>query len=634
MAKIKPEDIERIYSISEPSLSPDGKLVAISLKKPNIKEDVYDTDVWVVDVESSKARKFTSGRRDYNPKWSPDGKMILFLSRRGFQKEEKGTSLYIISYEGGEAVELVRRDTRIEKAEWSPDSKKIYFISSVRKKEKSDVRVIRRAYFWFNGEGFTYNIRKHLFSVDVSSGEVRQITRGEFDVKNFSVARDGKIAYTASKFELKPYISDLFVIDRKGNTKKITNSNMEITALCWDESSSSIAILGDDFPRGFASHEVIWISKKMSRPERIDDVDRNKANSLNSDVRSDAHGPNKIIWDSGYIYYLQAEGGSCILCRRKVNSRQEVVLGGERSVEGYDVVGKRICFVSMNSYEPEELFVMDEGKERKLTSFNEGVKNALSFTKPEHFEFKASDGERVEGWVLSQKKEGKVPAILYIHGGPKTSFGNSFVFEFQLYASNGYAVIYTNPRGSDGYTEEFADIRGKYGKRDYMDLMEAVDFALSKFDFLDANRLGVAGGSYGGFMTNWVVGHTDRFKAAVTDRSIASWLSMWGTSDIGPYFTEDQIAADPWDNWAKLVQDSPLLYAKNVKTPVMIIHSLEDYRCWQAEAFQFYTALKQLGKEAELVLFPNENHDLSRSGKPRHRVERLQSYMRWFEKFL
>jgi acylaminoacyl-peptidase len=633
---LKGEDIERINSLSEPSSSPKGKCVAVSVKRPNIKEDSYDSDVWIVNPESLELRRFTSGKRDFNPKWSPDGKKILFLSRRGFKKEERGSSLYVIEYEGGEAFELLRREEGVERAEWSFDSKRIYFISSTRRKEKDeDVKVIRRPYFWFNGEGFTYKRRKHLFSVDLATREIKQITKGEFDVKNFSVARDGKIAYTASKNDLKPYIIDLFVIDRKGRTKKITRSNMEITALSWDESSSNIAVLGDNFPRGFSSHEVIWLSKSMSEPERIDDIDRNKANSLNSDVRSEAHGSNKIMWESGYIYYIQAEGGSSLLYRRKINSEPEVVVGGERSIEGYDVSGGKVFFVSMNSYEPEELFVREEeGKERKLTYFNEEAKEKLKFVKPEHFEFKASDGERVEGWVLSQKKDGKLPTILYIHGGPKTSFGNSFVFEFQFLASNGYAVVYTNPRGSDGYTEEFADIRGKYGKRDYMDLMEALDFALSKFEFLDRKRLGVAGGSYGGFMTNWIVGHTDRFNAAVTDRSIANWLSMWGTSDIGPYFTEDQISADPWSNWAKLVQDSPLLYAKNVRTPVLIIHSLEDYRCYQAEAYQFFMALKHLGKKAELVLFPNENHDLSRVGKPKHRVERLNQYLRWFKTYL
>ena len=206
--------------------------------------------------------------------------------------------------------------------------------------------------------------------------------------------------------------------------------------------------------------------------------------------------------------------------------------------------------------------------------------------------------------------------------------------ELQVYTASGFAVICTNPRGSDGYTEEFADIRGEYGKRDFMDLMEALDHVIEKFSFVDGARVAIAGGSYGGFMTNWAVGHTDRFRAAVTDRSIASWVSFFGTSDIGTYFTEDQMAGDPWADEEKLLALSPLRYAKNVKTPLLVVHSFEDYRCWMVEGLQFYTALKYLGKEAEMVLFPGENHDLSRTGKPKHRVARIKHYLGWFEKHL
>jgi dipeptidyl aminopeptidase/acylaminoacyl peptidase len=206
--------------------------------------------------------------------------------------------------------------------------------------------------------------------------------------------------------------------------------------------------------------------------------------------------------------------------------------------------------------------------------------------------------------------------------------------EFQVFAGAGYAVIYLNPRGSDGYSEEFADIRGEYGARDFADLMEGLDHALKSYPQIDGARLAIAGGSYGGYMTNWAVGHTDRFKAAVTDRSISSWVSFWGTSDIGPYFTDDQVGGDPWSAEEKLLGNSPLRSAPKVNTPLMVVHSMEDYRCWMVEGIQFFTALKRMGKEAELVLFPGENHDLSRVGKPKHRVARLNQYLRWFDTHL
>lgn len=628
---IRPEDLNLIYSFSEPSMSNDSRKVVFSLRKPNIKDDTYDTNIWLM-KESKELMQLTYSNRDYNPIFSEDGKRILFLSRRGFQKEEKGSSIYVISLDGGEAIEIVRRKEPIEKAAWSKDGKKIFFISNVRKTEKDDVILIDKPYFWFNGEGFTYNRRKHLFAADVKTKEVEQLTGGNSNLKDFAVSPDGeKIAYISSQLDLKPYITDIFVVFPNRKIVKLTKSNMEFATVCWFNNENLIA-LGRDFSHGFSSHMVLWKINLSGELEKIDRVEKNKANTLNSDVRSSAHGSHKVVCDSGYIYYLQANGGSVNLYRFK--SSPEEIITGERSIEEYDVKNGVICFVSMNSYEPEELYLFDGSKETKITSFNDEACKKLKFIKPEYFGFNASDKVKIDCWLLAEQKNRKIPCILYIHGGPKTAFGNSFMFELQFFAKNGYAVLYTNPRGSDGYDENFADIRGGYGKRDFLDLMEAVENALSKFNFIDSSKLGVAGGSYGGFMTNWIIGHTNRFKAAVTDRSISNWISMWGTSDIGPYFTEDQIGADPWENWAKLYQDSPLAYVKNVETPLLIIHSLEDYRCWQVEAFQFFTALKMHKKEAKLALFPSENHDLSRAGKPKHRTIRLKLYLDWFNKYL
>ena len=290
----------------------------------------------------------------------------------------------------------------------------------------------------------------------------------------------------------------------------------------------------------------------------------------------------------------------------------------------------------MTSSHPNELYLLENSKQEKLTGFNDGLVERWGLKKPEKIVFKASDGVLVEGWILrSYGGEGKKPTILEIHGGPKTAYGEGFMFEFHLLASNGYNVIYSNPRGSDGYSEEFADIRGRYGERDYLDLMEFVDEIMKRYgDEIDEEKLGVTGGSYGGFMTNWVVGHTNRFKVAVTQRSISNWFISFGATDIGYYFDVDQIGGLPWDIPEKFLNKSPLSYVKNIETPLLIIHSLEDYRCHVAEATSLYTALKLLGRETRLILFPEENHDLSRRGKPKHRVERLKHILEWFNKYL
>ena len=409
---------------------------------------------------------------------------------------------------------------------------------------------------------------------------------------------------------------------------------MELECVAWSPDDAALVLLGDNLPRGFASHAHLWrIAASGGTPERLDAFDRNLSNSLNCDVRMG--GVNaEPKWVGDCIYFVAADGGAVHLYSLDVRSGKTALLvGGERSVEAFQVNGETVVFTAMEGVRPPELYWFD-GAVHALTAFNESARKELDLLSPERFTFRASDGATVEGWILRPRKEGKVPAVLYVHGGPKTAFGYAYLHEFQVFAAKGYAVLYTNPRGSDGYSEAFADIRRHYGERDYQDLMEAVDHVIMANPFVDGSRLAVAGGSYGGFMTNWVVTQTQRFKAAVTDRSISSWWTFWGTSDIGPHFTRDQIGIDPWDDEETTNAKSPLRYARNVTTPLMLVHSFEDYRCWQVEAFQFFTALKYHGKEAELVLFPKENHELSRAGKPKHRIARLKAYLRWFDTHL
>jgi acylaminoacyl-peptidase len=633
---IRPDDFKLYVMLSEPSLAPDGKRLAFSTKRPNMKDDSYDSDLCIVDTTGGELTLFTSGKKDSDPRWSPDGKFILFVSRRDLGKDEKGNALYVIPSGGGEARLLYKAETGVESARWSPDSKEVFFLSGVAKKEKDDVRVIRRIPLWFNGLGFVYNIRKQLFRLDLATGKATRLTRGAFSVNSFAISHDGKkVAYLASTNDLKPYIADVFVMDIPSRrTKKLTHSSMEFSALAWSPDDSQLAIVGDDFPSGFASHLRIWTLDLRSRALALaEKVDRNKANGINSDVRASAHGPGSIIWEADSIYFLQADGGSVHIYKMTPGKNPELVIGGDRSVEGFDVRQGKVAFVSMDSSHLEELYLRD-GRETALTSLNSEVYDEVEVLPSRRVSFKTSDGAAVEGWVMLPTSKAKVPGVLYVHGGPKTSFGNSYMHEFQAFAGAGYAVIYLNPRGSDGYTEKFADIRGKFGTRDFDDLMEGVDHVLKAYPQIDGSRLGICGGSYGGLMTNWAVGHTDRFRAAVADRSIASWTSMWGVSDIGFWSTDEEMGGDLWHAEENYRNKSPLTYAPHVKTPLLIVHSMEDYRCPMVEGIQFFTALKSLGKEAELVLFPGENHDLSRVGKPKHRVIRLNHYIRWFDDHL
>lgn len=634
---VEPEDLTAYAFLSEPSLSPDGALVALSVHRPLMdkEKDEYEGNLWLVPVKGGAPRQLTTSDKDSGPKFSPDGGRIAFTSRRDMGKDDKGNGLYVIPVDGGEARLLLRRKEGIEGPAWSPDGSRILLLSNVGADDE-DVRTIRRYNFWFNDKGYIYNLRKHAFVLDSAGGEAKPLTQGEFDVVKAAWSHDGeRIAYLATTDDLHPYLVDLFILDvATGRATQLTKHNLEIDTFAWSPDDTALALLADDLPRGFASHLHLWrIDASSGALTRLDGLDRNLSNSLNSDVRMG--GVNaEPKWVGDRIVFPVADGGSVHLYALHLPDRKaEVLVGGERSVEAFQVHGSTVVFTAMERTRLPELYALD-GKVRTLTSFNAKAVQDLDLLTPEHMSFPASDGATIEGWILKPRKEGKVPLILYVHGGPKTAFGYSYLHEFQVFAAKGYAVLYVNPRGSDGYTEAFADIRGHYGERDYRDLMEAVDYATNHYPFVDGARLAVAGGSYGGFMTNWVIGQTTRFKAAVTDRSIANWWTFWATSDIGPHFTRDQVGVDPWDDEETTMAKSPIRYIKKVTTPLLIVHSFEDLRCWHVEALQMFTALKHQGKEAEMVLFPKENHDLSRGGKPKHRVARLKAYLRWLDTHL
>ncbi|MCM1992186.1 S9 family peptidase [Oceanirhabdus seepicola] len=273
-------------------------------------------------------------------------------------------------------------------------------------------------------------------------------------------------------------------------------------------------------------------------------------------------------------------------------------------------------------------------EEIQKTHINKWVMEERKISKLERISTESDPGIIVDGWVMKPVdfEEGKkYPAILNIHGGPKSAFGEVFFHEMQYWAGKGYVVFFCNLRGSNVKDNAYSDIRGKYGAVDYKDIMCFTDEVLKKCPYIDEKRLGVTGGSYGGYMTNWIIGHTDRFKAAVSQRSISNWISKFNTTDIGYYWVEDQNKATPWSDVNKLWDHSPVKYADKVKTPTLFIHADEDYRCYFAEGIQMFTALKYHNVESKFCIFKGENHELSRSGKPINRIGRLKEITEWFD---
>ncbi|HII61280.1 S9 family peptidase [Pyrococcus horikoshii] len=607
-----------------------GKAV-FQVTEISLKDDDYFSKLYLYD--GKRVKPFTSGNKDSNPRFSPNGKLIAFTSKR--DKEGKESELYVIPTDGGEARLLAKFKYGIKNLRFTEDGKSIAVVTpiDVEKKGNDDVHIIREIPFWFNGVGWIYGKRNVVYLVDVESGKKKRLTPKNLNVDQIRF-HNGRLYFTAQEDrERKPLISDLYVLENR-KVRKLTPGKWRILDfLPLDD--GSFVLKANTLERGIPTNAHIYhYDPKTGELKKLTkDLDRNAYNSLNSDVRGSQRA--ELVYKEGWIYYVATDGPRANLFRVNLDGKIERVIGGDRSVESFDI-GDYIAFTAQDAVTPTELYIYRDGKEKKVTDFNKWIKG-YTLSKPEHFKVKASDGVEIDAWVMKPvnfRKGKKYPAILEIHGGPKTAYGYAFMHEFHVLTSKGFVVIFSNPRGSDGYGEEFADIRGHYGERDYQDLMEVVDEALRRFDFIDGERLGVTGGSYGGFMTNWIVGHTNRFKAAVTQRSISNWISFFGTTDIGYYFAPDQIGKDPWSNLEGYWEKSPLKYAPNVETPLLIIHSTEDYRCWLPEALQLFISLKYLGKRVELAIFPGENHDLSRSGKPKHRVKRLELIAGWMEKWL
>lgn len=638
-----PEDLSHLKIVSSPIITLNGDKIFFTLTRINIDKNRYETSIWLYDLSANEYGPITSGPADQSPEPTRRGDKLVFISRRDAASEkEHGNGIYLLDLKYSREPRLIAWfKAGVRRIEWSPDGK--YLLAIINEGEpEEDVKHIEDMPVWFNGAGFVYNVSSHLIIVDPDSGEYEKLTNGKIFVRSASWSNNGRyIAYVVSRDRINPYLSELHVYDLVEREDRVILENITTYFTpAWSPDDKFIALIYHRRERGFSSHYKVYLVNPDTGEENCVtcSLNRNAVNTLNSDVRTPSN-TRDLYWDKDYnLYFIVSDKGLTRITAYNPGSDQfiEVLSREEFVVDDFSVSRNgRIALLGMTPHEPRELYIYEKDELIKLTFFNKFYLSRIELGRVEKFSFKASDGAEIDAWIMYPRKvEGKIPWILYIHGGPKTSYGWSFIEEFHYLVSNGYAVVYGNPRGSDGYTEEFADIRGHYGERDYQDLIEMVDEALRRYNFLDPERIGVAGGSYGGFMTNWIITHIKRFKAAVTQRSIADWISMYGTTDIGHYFVEDQIKCIPWKNPEKCLEKSPIIYIENTETPTLIIHSQEDYRCWLDQALMLYKALKLKGVDTRLVIFPGENHDLSRSGKPKHRIERLKEIKEWFDKYL
>jgi dipeptidyl aminopeptidase/acylaminoacyl peptidase len=690
LRRISADDIRKIRFVSEPALHPDGQRVVFALAHTDVEANEYRGHLWLVGADGSrKPRQFTHGKgRDGGPIWSPDGQWLAFTATRAGHRE-----IWLLPADGGEARRLTHTPHGAGNPAWAPDSRAIAFTTAYgpedptpaaesfetedehkKRKEKNDKarkeepQRVTRLRFKHDGEGYWPGRYTHLWVQDLdedgaSVGAPRQITDGDYEDGEPVWSPDGRwIAFTSGRTADpdRDLITDLFVVSRDGgDAQQITLARGIAGLAAWSPDGSRLAYVGHERGGewGYGSNNILYVVPfqpgKATGQQRIElsaVLDRPVDNMVLSDSKIGA-GLNFPVWtpDGKAVFMLLSSWGRCSLYRFAADGKRDPVevIGGDREVfnPSFTPDRRHVAYTGSTPTHPRDVFVADLDAagnltaERRLSEVNAKLFGARHIQPAEEIRYEGSEGTPLQGWII--KPPGfdtarKYPAVLCIHGGPHLMYGFSFFHEFQLLAAEGYVVFYTNPRGGQGYGQAFSDaIRGGWGVQDYDDLMVATDVLIAQ-GYVDADRLGVSGGSYGGYMTLWIIGHTTRFKAAVASRSVTNLISMYGSSDAG-WVLEDWEFTPLFENpeaYQKLWKHSPIAYTPQIETPVLLTHGDDDLRCHLMQAEEMFVSLKLLGKTAELVHFPGSSHELSRAGAPRMRVGRLNAITGWLNRYL
>ncbi|MET3320209.1 UNVERIFIED_ORG: dipeptidyl aminopeptidase/acylaminoacyl peptidase [Peribacillus simplex] len=652
---IAAKDLFHLKSVTDPKLSPDGSMAVYVQTRIDEKTEKYVSNLYMFSLITNETQQWTFGEsRDTSPCWSPDGKNIAFISDRSGKKQ-----VHLISTIGGESQQITHFINGTTNPIWSPCSTKLLLSTGLKEgealftveEEKDLSKEVQRydqlKYKW-DGRGYFDQLYQQLVIVDIEKDENILLTENNIDYRPNAWSPDGKqIAYICGEAEKSDddLFSDIFIMELETkSSKKITGSSGFFKDPKWSPNGQYLSFIGHNKEFAGATFSKIWLYSMFDQTIQCltEGWDVQIGDSAIGDFQIGAVDPG-ILWtnDSQGFYFLISDYGNTGVYYGSIEGAMYPSILDPQHIYGLtiDPESHRAIVAISTPVHPGDLFVYNlmNGEKAQISFVNDEFLQHKYLSQPEPISFPSVDGLTIHGWIMRPtefKDNQKYPLILEIHGGPHMMYANSYVHEFQTLANEGYTVLFTNPRGSVGYGQDFVNAcRGDYGGMDYKDLMAAVDYTLATYDFIDHEKLGVSGGSYGGFMTNWIVGHTNRFKAAVTQRCISNWLSFYGVSDIGYYFTEWEIEGDIFDSADKLWQHSPLKYVSNVNTPLLLLHGEKDYRCPIEQSEQFFVALKRQKKEAQLVSFPGETHEVSRSGSPKMRIQHVEEIKGWFNKY-
>lgn len=669
---ISDSDLFAFRWVASPQISPDGRQVAYVLVTVNAKHDGYETSIWTVATDAgapgaggaSLPRRLTAGPHDGAPRWSPDGATLAFV-----RPKDGHSQLYLLSLTGGEAQQLTDLPKGAGPAAWSPDGKTIAFTSSTTPEDiakadkkdeaKSDVRVITLAEYRSDDEGYLDPAEhSHVWTVPAAMpGEkpatAHQVTSGTFEENAPQWSRDGaRIFFTSDRVPESYYYppdNNYYSVPAAGGAlDTVVNIDGPVFGPVLSPDGRAVAFRGWINPRAPRSYQqtdlFVWRAGRAQNLTADYDFDMGGGVLGDQAPPRGGEGSSPDIWtaDGRSVIVTTTERGRSNLVRFDAATGARTALTtGDHAILAYTATPDARTF-ALTIGDPTHLpdvYVLDAQTKKltQLTHANDSLFAQLKLETPEDFWYPSFDGKKIETWIL--KPAGftagkKYPLILNIHGGPHTAYGYIFFHEMQWMAAKGYVVVYPNPRGSTTYGQDFGNvIQYKYPGDDYRDLMVAVD-SLIRRGYVDSTKLGVTGGSGGGLLTDWAVGHTHRFAAAVSQRDVADWLGFWYTADF-TLFQPTWFRSTPFRDPQEFLARSPVRYADSVTTPIMFILGEADLRAPPNQGGEaMFRALKYLHKTAVMVRFPGESHELSRSGKPVHRVERLRHILNWFDKYL
>jgi dipeptidyl aminopeptidase/acylaminoacyl peptidase len=667
---ISDKDLLKFTWIADPQIAPDGSAIAFVRVTVNEKENRYETSLFTVATTGGETpRRLTSNVRDVMPRWSPDGRRIAFV--RSVEKDGKPQAgqIFLLDMTGGEAYPLTQDTKGVTSIEWSPDGKTLAFTAPVGGEEqdkrdgkeqeaKSDVQVITRAVYRSNGNPTYVDAARHthIFTVAVANGgdkpQPKQVTAGEYDEREIEWAPDGSKIYFISTRVPEAYYeesdSDLYSVPATGGSiAQIASIDGTINAPRVSPDGHRIAFVGTphgDPIRSYSQSDLFVVDAVAgSAPRNLTEAyDFDIASGIGGDQAPPrGQSGTSIVWskDGASLIVVSAEHGSANLKRFTIaTGKVDALTSGQHAVGAFTATpdASTLAVTISTQTNVGDLFMIDT-KPRQITHVNEELFRDIQPSEPEEIWYKSFDGRNIQGWILKPPdfdSGKKYPLILEIHGGPHAAYGNVYTHEFQWMAAKGYVVLFTNPRGSTSYGQDFGNIiQFRYPGDDYKDLMAGVD-ELLKRGYVDANRMGVTGGSGGGLLTNWTITQTQRFKAAVAQRDIADWYGFWFTADFW-LAKPSWFRKAPWEDPQDYAARSPITYVANVTTPTMYVLGDQDYRTPPADGGEMmFRALKYRKIPTVMVRFPRESHELSRSGEPRHRVERLQHIVGWMDQWL